>query len=69
MYVCMYVLYYLYVCMYVLNLFILKASAAPNLLQITVHSSADLTGAAMEAFVEVEVGNLRKQSKVSNDGF
>ena len=55
--------------MYVLNLFILKASAAPNLLQITVHSSADLTGAAMEAFVEVEVGNLRKQSKVSNDGF
>jgi hypothetical protein len=46
------------------DLCMLQTSAAPNLLQITVHSAADLTGSAMEAFVEVEVGNLRKQSKV-----
>jgi hypothetical protein len=43
---------------------LLQGSMAPNLLQVTVHSAADLPGPAMEAFVEIEVGNLRKQSKV-----
>jgi len=46
-------------------LFFSQNNLAPNLLHIVVHSSSDLVGSAMEAFVEIEIGNLRKQSKVT----
>lgn len=38
---------------------------APNLLQITVHSVSDINAkGAVEAFVECQVGNFRKETKV-----
>ncbi len=42
-----------------------ETSLAPNLLQLTVHGASDLdTKGAVEAFVECQVGDLRKETKV-----
>eukprot|EP01038_Epipyxis_sp_PR26KG_P011587 gene11587-15520_t len=45
-----------------------KLLESPNLLQVTIHSASDLPnklGPAIEAVVEIEVGDLRKHSKAS----